>query len=264
LYIVIPSHVGGNTELTLISSNGSADYTIPVIGAGIVETVIWEDFMELSWNAIAVPKANFGDPKPGDRLRFYFSHLGGDPKIKLYYGDWGGPIIIDDPNFVAGDDLLLIPAGSSYYEFVLTAEMINRIQNPEWGSDGMLFMGQEVTIFKISILSGTAPGEEVIWTGDFDVAGWGNWLNMYPSDFENARVGQLWVFICDVNFSDGWAMLDIQHDGWSQFASVSAGGGGLQELEIEITQTMLDYMLAGPIHISGANVKIRKIALKSK
>ena len=262
LYIMIPRNAKGNTELKLISGINSAVYTIPVIAMGIVETTVWEGLLELSWDAYAIPKANFGDPKSGARLRFYYSSTGSDTKLKLYYGDWEGPIEIDDPNFDPGEGLLVIPEGVGYYDIVLTSEMIYGIQNPAWGADGMLIMGDGGILSRISLVEGNEPEVTVIWTGEFDPGGWGNWLDLDPSDFEAARVGKIWIFTIDTDMSAGWAMIDIQNDDYAQYAAVNANAAGIQDLEIEINQDILNNMLAGPTHISGANLIIKKISIK--
>ena len=131
-----------------------AKASVITAGGGPAEEIVTNEEMVLSWSAVGIPNANFGEPKAGSILTFYFASLGGDPKIKLFYGDWRGPIIIDDPNFIPGgdDNLLSIPAGSSSYSVVLTEEMANMIMNPTWGSDGMLLMGQDVTLSKITII----------------------------------------------------------------------------------------------------------------
>jgi len=266
LYIVIPGDAKGETELKLISSNGEAVYTIPVIGSGLVETVIWEGIWELQWGEC--PRLNkefFQGVPPGSLLKVYLVVTrDGGADLAFIDANWG-KLFTDHPDSKS-DGTVGVTEGATDVTITLTAEILQTILSVSdgWSQTALMLQGEGAIVSKVSVITGDEAAEDVIWTGDFDVAGWGNWLDLTPSDFETARVGRLWVFTCDVDFSDGWAMLDIQHDGWSQFASVSADDGGLQELEIEITPEMLGYLQVGPIHISGANVIIKKIALRNK
>ena len=266
LYIVIPGHVGGETELKLVSSNGSAVYKIPVIGAGVVETVIWEGLWTLQWGDC--PRLNkhlFEGVPAGARLKVYLTVTrAGGADLAFIDANWG-KLMTDHPDSKV-DGTVAVAEGSKDVVITLTAEILQKIRTTSdgWSQTAMMLQGDGAIVSKVSILTGSEPAEEVVWTGDFDPAGWANWLNLSPSVFEMARVGMLWVFYCDVDMSNGWAMIDIQNDSWSQFTSVSANAGGLQEYEIEITQTILSNLMAGPIHISGANLKIKKITLRNK
>ena len=266
LYIVIPGAAKGETELTLVSSNGMAVYTIPVIGAGLVETVIWEGLWPLQWgDCPRLNKEFFQGVPAGSRLKVYLTVTReGGADLAFIDANWG-KLFTDHPDSKA-DGTVGVAEDATDVTITLTAELLQTVLSVSdgWSQTAIMLQGDGAIVSKVSVITGDEPEDEVIWTGDFDVAGWGNWLDLNPSDFENARVGRLWVFTCDVDFSDGWAMLDIQHDGWSQFASVSASAGGMQDLEIEITQEMLDYLQGGPVHISGANVIIKKIVLRNQ
>jgi len=169
-----PTYFGDNNSIELLLTQGLLDeilatddngncmhmqgdgitFTKVTINVPISEITLWIGDFALSWSAKGIPKAPFVDAKAGNKLRFYFSNLGGNPKLKLFYGDWAGPIIIDDPNFVPGgdDDLLVIPAGSDFYDILLTAEMVTKMNNPSWGSDALLIQGQDGTVSKITLV----------------------------------------------------------------------------------------------------------------
>ena len=216
----------------------------PAVVQGLVEEVVWVDELVLSWTAQGIPLADFGDNlKAGTILRFYFSSLGANPKIKLYYGDWAGPIIIDDPNFIPGgsDDLLAIPAGSAYYDIVLTAEMVHNMLNPSWGSDALLIMGDGCTIYKISVLNEapTAMVETVV----YDEAHTQSWDGKYVplANFVDAgiKVGSILKFYFDAS----GAQCQVFAGDWDPMFIEFRVDVGSTEYELVVTEEMLDRIL---------------------
>ena len=274
LYVVIPGNAKGNTELKLISSNGEAVYIIPVIGAGIVETTVWEGIQELSWNAYAIPKANFGDPLSGSRLRFYYRATGSAPKLKLYYGDWGGPITIDDPNFDTAEGLLLLPEGESYYDVVLTAEMIHGIMNPSGGSDGMLLMGDGAILSKISIITGSEPEITTLWTGSVGPIGWSGGDLVGPVDTDLLAPGKTLGIDFECDASAGyWQMEVMAGSWWTDLEGWLAFTGGNRQkdfaqsdtnIELVITQTDINNIKeqGSALLICGNGIIIKKLYVK--
>jgi len=266
LYIVIPSSAGGETELKLISSNGTAVYKIPVIGTGIVETVIWEGLWTLQWgDCPRLNKPLFEGVPAGARLKVYLTVTrGGGADLAFIDANWG-KLMTDHPDS-KGDGTVAVAEGSKDVVITLTAEILQRIRTTSdgWSQTALMLQGDGAIVSKVSILVGSEPEEEVVWTGDFDPSGWGNWLNLNPSIFDNARVGMICVFYVDVDMSQGWAMIDIQNDSWKQFAGLYPNTAGEQELELEITKDIYNNITAAPIHISGANLKIKKISLRNK
>ena len=273
LYILIPNSANGNTELKLVSSNGTATYTISVTPSGIVETVVWEGLIELSWNAEGIPNEKFADAKPGDRLRFYFSNLGTSPKLKLYYGDWSSVIVIEgDPNFIPGgnDDLLEIPAGSTYYDIVLSAAMIDKMVHPAWGSDAMLLMGQDLTVYKLSILSGNEPGI-VLWTGSVGPIGWsGN--DLIPIDVDLLVPGKTLGFdiVCEAG-----AQIEIMGGSWWEAlpAWLALNNGERYIKDCDVSETNIEFVISQAdidcikkqgtaLLVCGGGVTVKRVYLK--
>ena len=187
LTLVVPSSSAGDTELKLVSSNGEAVYTIPVIGAGVTETVAWEGLLVLSgWNNGSIPNANFGDARVGDRVRFYITDVAPGAQVQVFYGDWSSQIAPEnDPNYTGGS--FKFPDGATYFEITLTAEMIQGMLNPAWGSDAMVIQGDGVTIYKISLISGNAPAETAVWNTE-TVLGWGG-TSIPNANFGDPRAG---------------------------------------------------------------------------
>ncbi|MDR2146930.1 MAG: Ig-like domain-containing protein [Tannerella sp.] len=141
------------SDAILVQGDGVTISKISVISTvKIQEETVREGELVLTWTAVSVPIANFGDNLvAGAKLRFYFSSLGGDPKMQLYFGDWEGQIVPEnDPNYIV--DVLSIPAGSTSYDVTLNAAMVQHMTHPAWGSDAMLIQGDAITISKITII----------------------------------------------------------------------------------------------------------------
>lgn len=168
LYVLIPSAANGATQLKLVSSNGEVTYTIPVSGKGVIETTVWEGIYDMfanPWSATAIPNAGFANARPGDRLRVYFTSLGADAEIQLFYGDWSGQF--------AGSKLT---AGTAFYDVVLTAEMLQHIMNPDGWAAGLAIQmqGNECIVYKLAVRAGLEPNETVLFDTPLVLSGWNN------------------------------------------------------------------------------------------
>jgi hypothetical protein len=77
--------------LKLISSNGEAVYTIPVIEAGLVEMIIWEGMKDLTWSdggRVALKVSDFSDVPAGSILTFYFQQKPAWGQAQINNGKW--------------------------------------------------------------------------------------------------------------------------------------------------------------------------------
>jgi len=240
LYILIPSRASGKCELKLISSNGSVSYTIPVIGSGFTETVVWNTPIVLSgWSgSTSIPNAGFSDLKEGNTVRFYFSSLGDSPVFQIWYGDWGAQIVEVHPD-----------AGSPYYEMTVTADMIQHMMNPAWGSDAILVQGDAVTISKISVITPGGPAETVLWKGSVGPIGWNG--DMYvPVDPSKLTAGM--TLGIDITCTVAGKLEVMYGSWWTDFPGyVALEPAGNQKsidpsytnFEFPITQTDIDGII---------------------
>ena len=237
----------GLVTITAIADGVKAECKIvvyPPIQQGYDEKVIWLDEMELSWDAQGIPIANIGDNlKEGTILRFYFLSLGDKPKLKLFYGDWDGPIIIDDPNFKPGgsDNLIEIPTGSAYYDIVVTEEMVEKMLNPSWGSNALLVQGADATVFKITVLN-EVPLEfiETVVYDEAHTQGWdGKYVPLAKLVDADIKVGSILKFY----FTDTGAQCQVYAGDWDPMFIEFNLAAGLSEYELTVTEAMLERIM---------------------
>ena len=158
LYILIPDDAAGTTQLNLISSNGSVGYTVPVVGSGIVETVIMDTVHDLgSWaseedgGAFRLYKSSFEDVAAGSTLRFYFTVTGAG-QLQLNDAGWGQ----------IGDVLNFSDESQTSYDVELTSDMLNHILTTSdgWSETAIVIQGTAMIISKVSVItSGASPSE---------------------------------------------------------------------------------------------------------
>lgn len=148
LHIFVPSSAAGATEFKLVSSNGEVAYTIPITGLARAEAVLWEGNIDMNaeaWSAKPIPVSAMTGIQPGDLMRVYFrdgnySDPDNLPMIQFFYGDWGGTDFGDQT-----------PAeGLEYIELELTADRIDKMLHPAWGTDALLLQGRSCVVYKIS------------------------------------------------------------------------------------------------------------------
>ena len=158
LYINIPSNAGGKTTFTLVSSNGSVDYIIQVIGSGTSETVIMDEVRNLgSWTgeadggAFRLYKESFEGVAAGSILNFYFAVTG------------YGMVQMNNANWASWDTLVFEDPSVTSYEFEMTQAFLDNILNTNdgWSTTAMVIQGKEIIINKVSIITKAAPAELV-------------------------------------------------------------------------------------------------------
>ena len=117
LYIMIPTEAKGETDLKLISDNGEAVYKIPVIGTGIIETIIYEgDLFALNWgNPLRLNKPDFENVPAGAKLKIYMASTLAGASIAYADANWT-KFQINDPNFDTQWGTISVPEGSTSYE----------------------------------------------------------------------------------------------------------------------------------------------------
>lgn len=156
LNISIPASASGNTDFTLISSNGDVTYSIYVINSGIVETTIFDGPINLTWSAggqIMLPISDFENLRAGTIFKLYFTQHANWGQAQLNYGNWGnmpfpelgGAYLTTD---VIGDKSI------TEYELRLTQEILDNIKNNTNEGLGIIIQGSDFTIDKISIITG--------------------------------------------------------------------------------------------------------------
>ncbi|MDR2806398.1 MAG: hypothetical protein LBB85_12335 [Dysgonamonadaceae bacterium] len=280
LYIVIPGNAKGATELKLVSSNGTAAYTIPVIGSGIVETVIYEDLKELTWgDPIRLNKEFFETVPAGSKLKVTLSTIAAGASIAFSDANWA-KLAVDHPDFDPQWGTIPLPEGTTSLEVTLTADILNNILTVSdgWSQSAIMLTGSGAMISKVSIITGTAPVETVIMDTPVDLGGWANTIRIYKESFDGVRAGTIlklyytasgsgalqfalqdanWAKVAipdDPNFDPQWGSIEVPTDGTTY--------------EVVLTQAILDVILTvsdgwstTAIVLGGQNMLISKITL---
>ena len=276
LYILIPSRAAGKCELKLISSNGEVAYTIPVIGAGIIETVAWEDMVVLSgWNNVSIPNANFGDAKAGDIVRFYMSDLGSaGSQLQVFYGDWGALVPEDNPYYDGSS--YKFPADTKYFELTLTADMVQKMLNPSWGNAAFVIQGDGgIVLYKISLITKGAPPETVLWSGNVGPIEWNANENTLvgPVDMSLVSAGQ--TLGVDFVVDSGGGQIEAYAGSWWTYLDgwLALNGGDRYikdcaasetNIEFTITQADIDNIIqeGSTLFFAGGGIYITRVYVK--
>jgi len=186
MYITIPQIAANATKLTLVSSNGSIDYTLNVMPMGQIENVVYHGPLNLDWGTYTIAPDAFVDFTNGTvTLKITYAVTGdGDAQIKFYNGHWEQML----QRFNDGNDTYLFDPNSNVVEFELTQEELVMLQTlTDWGQS-MIFHGQGVVINNIVAVYKQAL-ETTVWSGDVDLAAFTlNYEVKPPSIFLDADV----------------------------------------------------------------------------
>jgi hypothetical protein len=254
LHIVIPGNAKGDTELKLVSSNGTAVYTIPVIGAGIVETVIWQGLWELAWgDVIRLNKESFESVPAGSILRVTLATTASGASIAFNDANWA-KLTVDHPDFDPQWGTVSLPEGTTTVEFPLTADILSTILTVSdgWSQSAMLLAGAGAVVSKVSVIVGSAPAETVVFQGPVALT-WGDdgRAVVGASSLEGVRAGaKLVVYFTQ---HEAWGQAQINDGGWAQIPWPELGGSGtittntyddksVTSQEFVLTQDILDLL----------------------
>jgi len=273
MYIAIPVTAKGNTELKLVSSNGVASYTIPVIGAGLVETVIWEDLWALQWGACLELDGNLFDNVPvGARLKVYMATTDDEVNLAFLTGNWGGPIPTGH-EFSKPDNVLGIPEGTTSLEIVLTKEIfdIMKDRTDMWNNTWIMLQGSGAIISKVSILTGNEPEQLELWKGSVGPIGWSG-SDYVPVDVNQLIPGK--VLGIEFEVDPGGGQMEVMGGSWWEaLPSWEALNGGERYIrdcaasdtyiEFTISQADIDCisMQGDALLICGGGVTIKRLYL---
>ena len=271
LYVSIPSNVGGNTIITLISSNGSIDYTIQVIGSGTVETVIMDEIHDLgNWagegdgGAFRLYKESFEGVAAGSILKFYFA-IYDDAQIQLNnanWSQWGNILDFNDHS-------------QTTYEMEMTADFLDFIMsaNDGWSTTAMVIQGKNMIISRVSIITtgGGASAGVVLMDTPRDLGNWagesdGGAFRIYKEQFEGTGVKPGSILKFEVNIY-GYGQIQINDAGWGQWAIIDYPDP-VSEFEIVIDEDLYNRMLTvddgwstTALIVQGAGMIVNKVSL---
>ena len=272
LYILIPSNASGNCTLKLVSSNGEASYTIPVIAAGSYEVVIWEGMVDIDWgsNKVYVPAEGFNDIPVGSVLTFHFQQKDAWGQVQINNGKWS---VI--PGLGVNGYLKTGEVGDksvTTFENELTKEVLdNIINNQEWGN-GLILQGSDWIMTKITIKVQTPVGVE-LWSGSVGPIGWSGSDLVGPIDTDLLAAGKTLGIDYIVN-SGGGQMEVMAGSWWTGLEGWTAMNNGDRyirscdasetNIEFVITQTDINNIKqqGSKLLICGNDVTIKRVYVK--
>lgn len=171
LYINMPQIAGKGTKITLISSNGTIDYTIDFIPATEIENVVMDEMRDLgSWagegdgGAFRLYKADLANAgfAVGAKLRFYVKAYA-FTQIQINDANWG---TLTTLKCDANDSPLVL-------ELDVTQEYYDKVMNTAdgYGDTGIVVQGEGCIVNKVSVWYEISL-ETTVWSGSIDVTGW--------------------------------------------------------------------------------------------
>ena len=174
LYISIPQAAGKGTKVTLISSNGTIDYSIDFVPATEITTVIWTGvgdvgswggMSDLSWGGY-----DWSTVTAGTDLTIHFVEYETADYWQMRFGNGSWAAL---PG--SGGDISL-EAGAKSYTLTLTQEMIDELVN----NGGLVMTGCNYIIGKITLTEHISL-ETAVWKGSLDMAAWSVNHEMKPN-----------------------------------------------------------------------------------
>ncbi len=174
LYISIPQAVGKGTKITLISSNGTIDYSLDFIPATEITTVIWTGAGDVgSWGAMSDLSwggYDWSTVTAGTDLTIHFVEYETADYWQMRFGNGSWAAL---PG--SGGDISL-EAGAKSYTLTLTQEMIDELVN----NGGLVMTGCNYIIGKITLTEHISL-ETAVWKGSLDMAAWSVNHEMKPN-----------------------------------------------------------------------------------
>lgn len=174
LYISIPQAAGKGTKITLISSNGTIDYSLDFIPATEITTVIWTGAGDVgSWGAMSDLSwggYDWSTVTAGTDLTIHFVEYETADYWQMRFGNGSWAAL---PG--SGGDISL-EAGAKSYTLTLTQEMIDELVN----NGGLVMTGCNYIIGKITLTEHISL-ETAEWKGSLDMAAWSVNHEMKPN-----------------------------------------------------------------------------------
>jgi hypothetical protein len=243
-------------------------YTIPVIGAGTVETSIWEGAWTLQWGAcLEINKDDLQVPA-GSLMKIYLTVTrDGSADLGFITANWGSKLPTGH-EWSKSDNVLGVPAGTTSLEIVLTAELFQAMQSGmnTWNNTWVMLQGDGAIISRVSIIT-KGSSETDLWKGSAKID-WNTSGGLVPVDVSLLAPGKTLGldFVCD---GASPVMRYMTGSWWIDFENWQPGGNhdidpSETNIEFVITQTDIDNikMQGNNIHVGGQDITIKRLYIK--
>ncbi len=229
-------------------------------------------------NTVEVPKSAFANLKAGNTLRLRFTDCGNTPQLQLAVKDknWIWTSFVDAANIMR-----------EKYEFVVTDDPCKLAETGEsilrmLQTHGLYVKGKDATLVSIEIVGGDAPvnpdqpggdvTENSVWTGDEDLNGWNNLIEIPASAFAAAKEGDTML----LSFSDcgetpqvQLAVKTVAAGDWTQIVDYDDIIANKYEYKIEgtpdgVDDTLLAMLQANGLFVKGQQAHLIGVSILSK
>lgn len=243
LHIGIPMSAAKETLVTLISSNGQIEYTIQVIPAGEVESVVFTGPLMLTWSdggRVHIPMSAFEEVPAGSILKIQFAQNENWGQAQLNNGGWanlhfnelGGAYLNTDN--VGGKEVTEL-------QLELTADILAAILGTG-SSDGMVIQGSDFIINRISIVV-TNSLEEVVMGEEQDLGTWSHNFRVYKADLQSAgiKVGSILRFYVE---QYAYGQIQLNNANWGEWVMLQYDAGTAPNpIEVTIDAALYSHLM---------------------
>ena len=299
LYFQIPDNAKANSQLTLISAEGSVTYTMNIDPGDIIIRTLWEGNTDITWSdggRVLIPISAFTDMKVGAKLRLFYTQKqdvwaqaqinnGSWTTLDLSADGYNNPLVPTDVYGWFSDGIL-----DRCTEITITQALLDNILanagDCEGVTCGIIIQGSDLIFTKVDYYEDNSEGTEV-WTGPLEIT-WsdGGRVAIPVEPFQLAKAGQkLRLFYTQKQ--DVWAQAQINDANWTTI-DLSADGlsnpivptdvygwftDGILDrcTEITLTQDLIDHLTANTteyegvvcsIIIQGSDLIFNKVTIK--
>ena len=187
LIVQVPESAGKESKVTLVSSNGSVEYTINVIPATHVENVIFSEVRDLG---------NWAGEDAGGAFRLYKESFEGVPagsKLVFHIASYAYTQIQVNDALWSQITMLTPEMTASTAELTLTAEILNQILTADdgWSSTAMVIQGEGTVVSKVHIEWENSL-ETPFWEGNAELSQYGGMTDLAWNDELIANLFSTW------------------------------------------------------------------------
>lgn len=274
LYFSIPDTAKKNSQLTLVSDNGSVTYTMNVNPGDLIETVLWEGNLAIDGWTNNEMRDNLiftgVELTPGQTIRFY-GNFAEWWCIQMYDGHWGEMTTgyNDEKHHMVSARVVPEAKEQGFFSLTLTEDLITKLQTfTDWGYWGII-QGEGITLTKITYYEDYRYGT-TLWEGETVLDNWGlgnQTLAWGGYDWSSVTAGStLFIFAESILAPGAWWCIQPRHgEGWAALPDPAPFQFDTPEspMSFVLTRDILDDLVAnGGLVVTGYGCKVTKICLK--
>ena len=204
LYVVIPDFAKADSQLTLVSDNGSVTYTMNIDPGDKLEVTVWTGPSGHTGDYASNQELGGEDDwvnaglQEGDEIRIYFTP--DDPSdwsIQVFDGHWNGMgyVTPNGTQWNAENDPEAIERG--YVSFRASGDAFTALTTKAWWGSAIILQGKNMVFSRITYVH-YYPQETVVWTGpsghtgDYasnqELGGEDDWVNAGLQEGDEIRI----------------------------------------------------------------------------